>query len=125
LEMLADFLTKPLQGNLFRKFRDVLLGYTHVDTLAASLMATVEERVGEERSDYQATEATGAVSTESNGTVRASTPRVTWADVVRRTTVPAKESVASKLSGQDLTKRNSRIDSRSLSRNNPVNRNKV
>jgi hypothetical protein len=27
--MLADFLTKPLQGGLFRRFRDVLLGYKH------------------------------------------------------------------------------------------------
>ena len=31
--MLADFFTKPLQGSLFRKFRDVLLGYQHIDTL--------------------------------------------------------------------------------------------
>ena len=27
--MLADFLSKPLQGGLFRKFRDVLLGHAH------------------------------------------------------------------------------------------------
>jgi hypothetical protein len=32
-EMLADFLTKPLQGSLFRKFRDVLMGYKHVSSL--------------------------------------------------------------------------------------------
>ena len=31
--MLADFLSKPLQGNLFRKFRDVLLGLAHVSSL--------------------------------------------------------------------------------------------
>jgi hypothetical protein len=34
--MLADFLTKPLQGNLFRQFHRVLLGYEHnsyLDTL--------------------------------------------------------------------------------------------
>ena len=31
--MLGDFFTKPLQGALFRKFRDVLLGYAHIDTL--------------------------------------------------------------------------------------------
>ena len=31
--MLADFFTKPLQGSLFRKFRDVLLGYQHINTL--------------------------------------------------------------------------------------------
>ena len=31
--MLADFSTKPLQGILFRKFRNVILGYDHIDTL--------------------------------------------------------------------------------------------
>ena len=31
--MLADFFTKPLQGSLFRKFRDVVLGYEHINTL--------------------------------------------------------------------------------------------
>ena len=47
--MLADFFTKPLQGSLFRKFRSVLLGHAHVNTLRdhASLKAN-EERVGSE-----------------------------------------------------------------------------
>jgi len=31
--MIADFFTKPLQGNFFRKFRDVILGYVHIRTL--------------------------------------------------------------------------------------------
>ena len=31
--MLADFFTKPLQGELFRRFRDVIMGYKHIDTL--------------------------------------------------------------------------------------------
>ena len=47
--MLGDFFTKPLQGNLFRKFRDVVLGYDHVDSLALDPMLPVEERVGEMR----------------------------------------------------------------------------
>ena len=29
----ADFFTKPLQGSLFRKFRDVILGYKHITSL--------------------------------------------------------------------------------------------
>ena len=28
--IIVDFFTKPLQGNLFRKFRDIVLGYKHV-----------------------------------------------------------------------------------------------
>jgi hypothetical protein len=46
-KMLADFFTKPLQGSLFRKFRDVLLGYKHINSLKTSNMPTSspEERV--------------------------------------------------------------------------------
>jgi hypothetical protein len=38
--MIADFFTKPLQGHLFRKFRDVVMGVTHytsLDTTPASI----------------------------------------------------------------------------------------
>ena len=47
LHMLADFLTKPLQGQLFKSFRDVILGYRHVDTLNSLVVPTpAQERVG-------------------------------------------------------------------------------
>ena len=45
--MLADFLTKPLQGNLFRKFRSVLLGHAHISTLSCHANQRTEERVVE------------------------------------------------------------------------------
>jgi hypothetical protein len=32
-QMLADFFTKPLQGSLFRKFREVIMGHKHIDSL--------------------------------------------------------------------------------------------
>jgi Reverse transcriptase (RNA-dependent DNA polymerase) len=50
-DMLADFFTKPLQGALFRKFRSILLGYTHIDTLSLSPSAheSLAERVDEEK----------------------------------------------------------------------------
>ena len=35
--MLADFLTKPLQGKLFRFFRAVLLGHKHISALSELL----------------------------------------------------------------------------------------
>ena len=53
LQMLADFFTKPLQGNLFKKFRDVILGYKHVNTLVQSTPSPVEERV-EDRAESSA-----------------------------------------------------------------------
>ena len=31
--MLADFFTKPLQGSLFKRFRDVLMGFKHISIL--------------------------------------------------------------------------------------------
>ena len=45
-QMLADFFTKPLQGNLFRRFHDLILGYKHVNTLALPVPVSAEERVG-------------------------------------------------------------------------------
>ena len=31
--MLANYFTKPLQENLFRRFRDVIMGYKHINDL--------------------------------------------------------------------------------------------
>jgi hypothetical protein len=59
LNMLADFFTKPLQGALFRKFRDVLLGYSTVDTLTTDPLFLIEERVEKGRSDDCGTDAPG------------------------------------------------------------------
>ena len=44
-EMLANFFTKLLQGCLFQKFRAVLLGHCHVNTLTKSPLPPSEERV--------------------------------------------------------------------------------
>ena len=33
--MLADYFTKPLQGNLFKKFRAVIMGWEDISTLDA------------------------------------------------------------------------------------------
>ena len=48
-QMLADFFTKLLQGNLFRKLRDVILGRKHIDTLRQTPLplSPPKERVGE------------------------------------------------------------------------------
>ncbi|KAG7373305.1 reverse transcriptase RNA-dependent DNA polymerase [Nitzschia inconspicua] len=45
-EMLADFFTKPLQGTLFRKFRDVILGHKPLSSLSVPVTSLREERVG-------------------------------------------------------------------------------
>jgi hypothetical protein len=47
-QMLADFFTKPLQGSLFRKFRDVIMGHKHIDSLKETVPTPSQERVGED-----------------------------------------------------------------------------
>ena len=44
--MLADFFTKPLQGELFRLFRDVLMGVKHISVLDELPIPARKERVG-------------------------------------------------------------------------------
>ncbi len=43
--MLADYFTKPLQGALFIKFRAVVMGWAHIDTLKNAAMSPPKERV--------------------------------------------------------------------------------
>ena len=49
-KMIADFFTKPLQGRLFRKLQDVVMGYKHIDELWEDddEESTAEERVGKQ-----------------------------------------------------------------------------
>ena len=86
--MLADFLTKPLQGQLFRKFRDVLLGRVHVNSLTEDHMVPLEERVGVLRAGYHGATAKSVLST-GTGTGTATAKNVSWADVVKIPAPPA------------------------------------
>ncbi|KAI2493969.1 Reverse transcriptase (RNA-dependent DNA polymerase) [Fragilaria crotonensis] len=84
LEMLADFFTKPLQGNLFRRFRDVILGYSHIDTLRRDPAVPVEERVEEEQPNTRDTAPPGANETKEGQVKGKNAAREhTWADVKR------------------------------------------
>ena len=70
--MIADFFTKPLQGKLFRKFRDIILGYKHIRDLDnEDEEITSEERV---RSNIENT----TIKTSVNGP----SCDVSWADIV-------------------------------------------
>jgi hypothetical protein len=97
LQMLADFFTKPLQGNLFRKFRDVILGMNHIDTLSAPSRSQPEERV-EIRPDKQGADSASnsRSSTMKDADAEArnvdSTASASWADVVKRTLATDKNS---------------------------------
>jgi hypothetical protein len=45
-QMLAEFFTKPLQGSIFKKFRAVIMGHEHIDSLKVTQPTTSQERVG-------------------------------------------------------------------------------
>jgi hypothetical protein len=113
LQMLGDFFTKPLQGNLFRKFRDVILGYEHVDSLVLDPLPTVEERVGEVRSDGRGTD-----GLDADGFILVLTKKARKAKIRK----PLTHCAATR--GQGCFNQLN-VVSRSLSRNNPVSINEV
>ena len=46
--MLADYFTKPLQGKLYHKYRDIIMGWKHVRSLNGDVVDSLDkERVGE------------------------------------------------------------------------------
>ena len=88
--MVADFYTKPLQGNLFRVFRDVILGYVHVSSLNDDGMETSdEERVRRDElrgETEEKDEAVETVITSDDPNPNGNKEKViTWADIVSRT----------------------------------------
>jgi hypothetical protein len=43
--MLADFFTKALQGALYHRFREIIMGWKHVDTIRDAAVSPIKERV--------------------------------------------------------------------------------
>ena len=108
--MLGDFFTKPLQRALFNKFRDVILGYKHVNSLRPhDPIQPVEERVERERPVYNGTvQPTKDDGTDNNG----------WVTVVNKKT-RKQQSKAVNLP------RKAGAFRESFSRNNPGSKNEV
>ena len=77
-QMLADFFTKPLQGSLFRKFRDVIMGYKPMTDLYTVQDLPIKERVEIPVENRKMSENT-IVSDSS----RKENRNVSWADVVK------------------------------------------
>jgi hypothetical protein len=92
-KMLADFFTKPLQGSLFRKFRDVVLGYKHIDTLLEEEEDTLveddeedstKERIGSRTDDSKdSKESDCGEPIPSSSINRKAAQSHSWADIVR------------------------------------------
>ena len=47
-KMLADYMSKPVQGKLFTLFRNVIMGWEHLSALF-DISSSNEERVGDNR----------------------------------------------------------------------------
>jgi hypothetical protein len=102
LEMLGDFFTKPLQGGLFKKFRDVILGRKHTSTLRPVFQPPPEERVGSMQSgelkDVSTVDGKTSNSKKRNRTKEyaAKENTITWADVVKGVTTKDKNNTVEK-----------------------------
>ena len=81
-KMIADFFTKPLQGNLFRRFRDIILGYKHISTIheedGSDEHVSIQERV-EKKGGLETVIKDGNNTSSDNCRNR----NVSWADVVK------------------------------------------
>ena len=75
--MLGDYFTKPLQGNLFRRFRDVIMGKVHINDLLLDPNFKIKERV------EKVSKIVIRKSRINNGHVALSNGHVTYADMVR------------------------------------------
>ena len=51
--MLADYFTKPLQGSLYHRYRNILMGYAHISTLIPSTPNVINKERVEESSNTQ------------------------------------------------------------------------
>ena len=76
--MIADFFTKPLQGKLFRKFRDIVLGYKHVSSLLEEEESSPQERVRRNIPEGMDGGSEDDLSSQLEGEKK----KVTWAEVV-------------------------------------------
>ena len=75
--MLGDYFTKPLQGSLFRRFRDVIMGKVHINDLLLDPNFKIKERV------EKVIKIVIRKSEINNGHVAINDGRVTYADMVR------------------------------------------
>ncbi len=80
--MLADFFAKPLQGSLFNRMRDVIMGVKHVNSLKDELPPSAKERVENSmRSAHIRLRKKPEVESNPNDEQE---PQNTYADTVRR-----------------------------------------
>jgi hypothetical protein len=83
-QMLAHFFAKPLQGNLFRKFREVIIGHAHTDSLKLLEPAPSQERVGEHSKSESVGNGPDGRKADVKHARTQEPPKVSHADIVKR-----------------------------------------
>ena len=76
--MLADYFTKALQGSLFRLFRDIIMGYTHIDTILLDPSHPLKESI---KSTVKNRDVSGSKESE---VTRGNRKNESYAEVVKR-----------------------------------------
>jgi hypothetical protein len=98
-QMLADFFTKPLQGSLFRRLREAVMGRMHIDTLKDIVSAKSQERVGEgvteEKSETTADQPRTDENTCSQDQPQSKVKRVSYAEALM--SVPQQQETKKKI----------------------------
>ena len=79
--MVADYFTKPLQGHLFVKFRDIVMGIKHFSTLDVPVPNELQSVLREAK--YVPSRGS-SVGTDPDTKIPLTGNNVTWATVVRR-----------------------------------------
>ncbi len=104
-KMITDFMSKPLQGSLFKRFRNVIMGWEHTSTLF-NVSSSNEERVENNR----------------NLPVEAKTSKLTYAEAVRasRAVCLQNELISDRQTDSRWRSTRTMQSICSLKRNNPV-----
>jgi hypothetical protein len=104
--MLADYFTKPLQGALFRRFWDIIMGRTHInqilDDSSYSIKERVENRVQNKENVIEKRDSNKNHVQDKKNVIekRDSSKAVTdmmWADVVKKIPMPKQDAPQEKL----------------------------
>ena len=82
--MLGDYFTKPLQGSLFRRFRDVIMGKVHINDLLLDPNFKIKERVEKvSKIVIRKSEINNGHVAINNGHATINNGHATYADMVR------------------------------------------
>jgi hypothetical protein len=86
-EMVADYFTKPLQGELFYKFRDQIMGVVPMDTISGDHRSVLDDKSNHPIRSEKQTKVSPKTSTSAQPKrareVSMTTAHISWADVVK------------------------------------------